>query len=134
MEQLNFKSLVSWMHRIKFGRSRSVSLYQLAEMYIIGIVKGTLTTRASSIAFSFFMAIFPFLIFVLNLIPFIPVENIEDTFSTFFLSLTPSEAQGFFHDVLLDIQTKPGRLALHNVFVVYFLYGKWCQCYFWRIQ
>ena len=71
--------ITSWMHRIRFGDAGAISLYQIVELYFLGIIKGTLTTRASSIAFSFFMAMFPFLIFVLNLIPFFPIANIEDT-------------------------------------------------------
>ena len=48
-----------------------LSLWDLWVIYTGGIVKGTFSTRASSIAFSFFMAIFPFLLFVLNLIPYV---------------------------------------------------------------
>ncbi|MGB0254860.1 MAG: hypothetical protein ACPF95_01645 [Flavobacteriaceae bacterium] len=76
----------AFLQDIRFGDERSISLYQLLELYVLGVLKGALTTRASSIAFSFFMALFPFLIFVLNLIPFVPIENIEDTFSSFFFS------------------------------------------------
>jgi membrane protein len=108
--------LVRWMHRLRFGAGRSISLYQLLELYALGVVKGALTTRASSIAFSFFMALFPFLIFVLNLIPFIPITNIEDTFSSFFLSVAPSEAQDFLNGVLYDIQSKPRRGLLSTTF------------------
>ena len=50
---------------------KGLSLYDLIEMYIVGIVKGTLSTRASSIAFSLFMALFPLMIFFVTLIPFI---------------------------------------------------------------
>ena len=103
---------------IRFGDARAISLYQLLELYVLGIVKGALTTRASSIAFSFFMALFPFLIFVLSLIPFIPIENIEDTFSSFFLSVAPTEAQDSLNGVLHDIQAKPRRGLLSSTFVL----------------
>ena len=85
--------LIAWMHRIRLGRNRSISLYQVLELYSIGVVKGALTTRASSIAFSFFMALFPFLLFVLNLIPFIPLPNIEATFSDLLISTVPTDIQ-----------------------------------------
>lgn len=108
----------AFLKSIRFGDARSISLYQLLELYVLGVLKGALTTRASSIAFSFFMALFPFLIFVLNLIPFVPLENIEDTFSSFFLSVAPSEAQGFLNNVLLDIQSKPRTRLLSSTFVL----------------
>lgn len=107
--------ITSCMHRIRFGDAGAISLYQIVELYFLGIIKGTLTTRASSIAFSFFMAMFPFLIFVLNLIPFFPIANIEDTFSSFFLSVAPTEAQEFLNGVLYDIQSKPRRGLLSQL-------------------
>ena len=110
--------ITGWMHRIRFGDSGAISLYQIVELYFLGIIKGTLATRASSIAFSFFMALFPFLIFVLNLIPFFPVANIEDTFSSFFLSVAPTEAQDFLNGVLYDIQSKPRRGLLSSTFLL----------------
>lgn len=110
--------ITTWMHRIHFGDADAISLYQISELYFLGIIKGTLTTRASSIAFSFFMALFPFLIFVLSLIPFFPVANIEDTFSSFFLSVAPNEAQEFLNNVLHDIQSKPRRGLLSSTFLL----------------
>ena len=116
--------ITGWMRRIRFGDTDAISLYEIAELYFLGIIKGTLTTRASSIAFSFFMALFPFLIFVLNLIPFIPVANIEDTFSSFFLSVAPTEAQEFLNSVLYDIQSKPRRGLVSSTFLLsIFFYG-----------
>ena len=110
--------ITGWMHRIRFGDLGAISLYQIIELYFLGIIKGTLATRASSIAFSFFMAMFPFLIFVLNLIPFFPVANIEDTFSSFFLSVAPTEAQDFLNGVLYDIQSKPRGGLLSSTFLL----------------
>ncbi len=118
MLQKSKEKWVDWLQSVRFGNEKSISLYQLVELYGIGIVKGTLTTRASSIAFSFFLSLFPFLIFVLNLIPFVPVENIEDTFSSFFLSIAPSEAQDFLNGVLYDIQSKPRGGLLSSTFVL----------------
>jgi membrane protein len=46
------------------------------ELYIIGIVEGAVSNRAGSIAFSFFMALFPFSIYF-NLIPYIPIEGFQ---------------------------------------------------------
>ena len=63
------RTLVLLGKKVKIPGLEGMSLYDVLEMYILGIVKGALTTRAGGIAFSFFMAIFPFLLFVLTLIP-----------------------------------------------------------------
>lgn len=64
--------------KIKIPGLGGMSLYDVLEMYIIGIVKGALTTRAGGIAFSFFMAIFPFLLFILTVIPYIPIDGFQE--------------------------------------------------------
>ena len=47
--------LVKMLHKIKIPGFEGMNLYDLLEMYISGIVKGALTSRAGSIAFSFFI-------------------------------------------------------------------------------
>jgi membrane protein len=64
-----FRKSVYALKRIKLVWLYQLSLYDLLEIYGIGILEGALSTRASSIAFSFFMALFPFTLFILNLIP-----------------------------------------------------------------
>ena len=77
------KSLVLLGKQIKIPGLNSMSLYDLLELYIIGIVNGALTSRAGGIAFSFFMAVFPFLLFILTLIPYIPIEGFQDGLFSF---------------------------------------------------
>ncbi|TCI91881.1 YihY/virulence factor BrkB family protein [Tenacibaculum sp. M341] len=75
--------VINWLvvlgKKIKIPGLEGMSLYDVIEMYVIGIVRGALTTRAGGIAFSFFMAIFPFLLFILTLLPYIPVEGFQTT-------------------------------------------------------
>ncbi|MFQ3297190.1 MAG: membrane protein, partial [Polaribacter sp.] len=70
--------LVKLGKKIKIPGLEGMSLYDVLEMYFIGIIEGALTTRAGGIAYSFFMAIFPFLLFVLTLIPFLPIEGAQE--------------------------------------------------------
>lgn len=97
-------------------------MYQLLELYLVGIIKGALTARAGSISFSFFMALFPFLLFVLNLIPFIPtvfsIENFDLILLDFIETLLPAESHGFFNDIFNDIQSKPRGGLLSSVFLL----------------
>jgi len=63
--------------KIKIPGLEGMNLLDFLEMYISGIIKGALTSRAGSIAFSFFIALFPFALFVLTLIPFVPIEGFQ---------------------------------------------------------
>ena len=74
---------------IKIPGYKDLSLYTLFKIYANGLVKGALTARAGSVAFSFFMAFFPFLLFMLNVFPFIPIAHLNETFTLFMESLMP---------------------------------------------
>jgi len=94
--------LVKFLSTIKLPRLEGLSLYDLLELYVIGIVKGALTTRASAIAFNFFMALFPFLLFVLIIIPHIPIEGFEADFLNFLESFLPPTTTEFFFESIFD--------------------------------
>lgn len=95
-----------------------LTLYDLWEIYSLGILKGTFATRASAISFSFFMAIFPFLLFVLNLIPYVPIDDFQLEFLVFIDSLLPPTTSGFFDDIFADIASTPRGGLLSFVFVL----------------
>lgn len=92
------------------------SLYDLLELYIVGIVKGALTYRASAISYSFFLAIFPFLLFILNLIPYVPIDNFQNDFWLFINDLLPPGTNDFFSEIFFDIADKKRGGLLSSVF------------------
>ena len=112
------KKIIHLLDAIKLPGFKGFSLYDLIKMYVIGVVEGTLTSRAGSIAFSFFMALFPFLLFVLNLIPFIPIDNFDVILLEFIELLLPLEIQSFFTDIFQDIKSKPRGGLLSSVFLL----------------
>ncbi|MGA0272888.1 MAG: YihY/virulence factor BrkB family protein [Flavobacteriaceae bacterium] len=123
--QLRFvKSVVRFLKAIKLPGFYGFSVYDLLEMYILGIVKGALTSRAGSISFSFFMALFPFLLFILNLIPFIDlipfirIDNFDETFLNYLEVFLPTETQSFFTQIFEDIKNKPRGGLLSSVFIL----------------
>ena len=97
--------ITDFLKTIKWEILYGFSLFELLTLYSTGILKGSITTRAGSISFSFFMAFFPFLLFVLNLIPFIPIENFDQIFLNLLESLIPKESSVFFHDIFVDINS-----------------------------
>ena len=97
--------LVEFGKKIKVPGLEGMSLYDVLEMYIIGIVQGALTTRAGGIAFSFFMAIFPFMLFILTLIPYIPIDGFQDGLFGFIKDILPPKTFEAVNVVLGDIIT-----------------------------
>jgi hypothetical protein len=74
------RNIVRLTQRVKLPWLEGLSLYELLRLYIIGIAQGAFSYRAGAIAFSFFMALFPFTLFILNLLPFIPIPNFQEDF------------------------------------------------------
>jgi membrane protein len=110
------RNLVKLLKLVILPGFNGLSLYDLLEIYTVGIVKGTFSSRASSIAYSFFIALFPFLLFILNLIPVIKVEDFQTRFLTFIEELLPPQTQEFFFPVIEDIALNPRNSLISVTF------------------
>ncbi|OEJ98697.1 ribonuclease BN [Flavivirga aquatica] len=111
--------LVRFFKQIKLPGLEGLSFYDLLELYITGIVRGALTTRASAIAFSFFMALFPFLLFVLIIIPYVPIDDFKIEFLRFLESfLPPNTSDFFFQNIFENIDQSQRGGLLSSVFVL----------------
>ncbi len=97
------RAVVVSLKRVKLPWLHGVSLYDLLELYIIGVTEGAVSYRAGAIAFSFFMALFPFALFILNLIPYIPIEGFQDDFMQFLSEGVPPKTYDAIAVILNDI-------------------------------
>ena len=109
------RHLIQFLKSIPLSKN-AFSLYDLLELYISGLIKGTLTHRASAIAYSFVLASFPFLLFILNLIPYIPIDHFQVDFWIFIDGLLPPGTHQFFSDIFFDIAEKRRGSLLSSVF------------------
>ncbi|HRL70405.1 MAG: YihY/virulence factor BrkB family protein [Flavobacterium sp.] len=97
------RNLVHLLKRIKLPWLQGLSLYDLLELYGLGIVESALTYHASAIAFSFFMALFPFALFILNLIPYIPIAGFQEDFLLFVKDGVPPNTYDAIYKIITDI-------------------------------
>lgn len=112
------KQLVSLTKAIKLKSLEGLSLYDILELYVLGIFKGAFSYRASAIAFSFFMALFPFALFILNLIPFIPLENFQADFLKFVEEGVPPNTYDAIEAILKDIMETSHQGLLSSGFIL----------------
>lgn len=98
-----FRFVVSLLHKVVLPGFEGLSLYDLVKIYLTGIIEGAFSARAGSVAFSFFMAIFPALLFLLNLIPYVPIDGFDSKFLAFIYELMPSQSEEFFKPIINDI-------------------------------
>lgn len=97
------RNFAHYLKGIKLKWLAGLSLYDLMELYVIGIAEGALSNRAGSIAFSFFMALFPFALFILNLIPYIPIEGFQQDFLKFVSEGVPPNTYYAIENIINDI-------------------------------
>ena len=128
-EKIEKIPVINWLARllkkIKLSAFEGLSMYDLIEMYLSGIVQGALSSRASAIAFSLFMAIFPLLIFLISLLPFlIPYieiggeTNFEADFLAFLESFLPNATGDYFEEIFIQIKDQKRGGLLSSTFII----------------
>lgn len=98
-----FRFAVSLLQKVVLPGFEGLSIYDLVKIYFTGIIKGTFSARAGSVSFSFFMAVFPALLFLLNLIPYVPLEGFDTKFLAFIFELMPRQSEIYFKPIINDI-------------------------------
>lgn len=96
-------TIYRFLNKIKLPWLNGFSLYDLIELYTKGILEGAFSYHASAVAFSFFMALFPFALFILNLIPYIPIEGFQEDFLRFVQQGVPPNTFDAISKIINDI-------------------------------
>ena len=84
--------------------------YELKEILLFffnGLKKGAISTRASSIAFNFFLAFFPALIFLFTLIPYIPVNDFQKKIFEIIIDILPPMTNDSVLFLINDVLSNP---------------------------
>lgn len=93
-----------------------IPLYNVGVFFWKSIVDGAITTRASAIAFSFFMALFPAIIFLFTLIPYIPIKNFQSELFILIHNLVPGNAfeaiEGTVQDIISPTRPRGDLLSI----------------------
>ena len=101
---------------------KGLSSYDVAIFFWKGLMEGSITTRASSLAFNFFLAFFPSIIVFLTLIPYIPITGLQETLMEILSDVLPQSANKITFETLDDIINNPrgGLLSLGFILALYF--------------
>ena len=78
--------LITFSKKIQLPGFESLSIYDLTIFIWTSFSKGNFYLRSAAVSFNFFTALFPSLIFILTLIPYIPVNNFQYIWDHFSIS------------------------------------------------
>ncbi|MEL7586785.1 MAG: YihY/virulence factor BrkB family protein [Prolixibacteraceae bacterium] len=109
-----FLRLLIRARKISFPGFDRIPLYDVMVFFYRSIVDASFTTRASAIAFSFFLALFPAIIFLFTLIPYIPIRNFQAELFLLIRDLLPASTFVAVEETIQDILTRQrsGLLSL----------------------
>ncbi len=101
---------------------QGLALYDVITFFIEGISKGLLDERARALSFSFFIALFPSILFFFSLIPYIPIEGFQttlmETIEGFLPPTTFDKARDTIEEIV--IRKNSGLLSLSFILALVF--------------
>lgn len=103
-----------------------VPLYDVLEFFVKGLfspaASGNISTRAAAVSFNFFLAIFPFILFLFSLIPYIPITDFQVTLFDLFREIIPPETFSMVEKTIYEILMlqNTGLLSLSFVLTFFF--------------
>jgi membrane protein len=116
--------IIDWMRQIRFKRWDNVSLYKIIKLFTRNLMQDEIMNRANGVAFNFILAIFPAVIFLFTLIPYvstiIPAVNSENILN-FLSQMMPETMYDVVSTTVLDIvnNTRRGLLTFGFIFALF---------------
>ncbi|MFK5856600.1 MAG: YihY/virulence factor BrkB family protein, partial [Bacteroidota bacterium] len=97
-------------------------LYDVLVFFMRGLFKGVLTYRASAIAYNFFLALIPLILFLFTLIPYVTSSDFQNTLLDLMDDIIPSNIYSMVKSTIVEIISRPkgGLLSLGFLMAVYF--------------
>jgi membrane protein len=116
------QSILAWSKRTKPWGFEQMSIYEIIEYLIECIQKNNFGIKSAAIAFKFFLALFPSIVFFLALIPYIPIENFQANLMYEIDKITPPEIFTVIEKTINDlVMNKRGfTLSLGLLFTLYY--------------
>ena len=117
-----YQLFIEWTKIIVLPGFGSLPLYTVATFFFQEIARESILNKASSLAYNFMLAIFPGIIFLFTLIPYIPIENFQEQLLDFMEVIMPTNAFLTVESTLLDIikNQNSGLLSIGFILATFF--------------
>src|SRR5690606_21244077 len=98
-----YDNLIEWSKGASLPGFGKLPLYTVATFFFQEIKREAILNKASSLAYNFMLAIFPAIIFLFTLIPYIPIENFQEQLLSLIELILPNNAFLTVESTLEDI-------------------------------
>lgn len=114
----------NYLQEISLPGFNGLPISEVGRFFFRGLQKGSLNLRASAIAFNFLLALGPAVIFLLTLIPYLPIPDFKDELLKMFLDFMPRPAYSFFESTINELFVKRGGLQIFGFLTAIFFATK----------
>lgn len=92
-------------------------LYDVLVFFFRGLFRGVITYRAAAIAFNFFLALIPFILFLFTLIPFVIDVDFQANLFALMSEIVPNEIYKLAESTIVEVISRPSGSLLSVVFL-----------------
>ncbi|MVN23099.1 YihY/virulence factor BrkB family protein [Mucilaginibacter arboris] len=98
-----YEYFLNWTKVLILPGFNSLPLYTIAVFFLKEVKKESLVNKASGLAYNLMLAIFPGIIFLFTLIPYIPIKHFQDKLLSVLATVMPTNAFIAFKGTIEDI-------------------------------
>lgn len=98
--------MIAWLKGITLPGFRGKPLYDVLVYFIDGFSKGYLTDRAAAVAFNVFLAIFPAVMVLFTIIPYLPLEGVQAMIVDMIRQMLPGNIAGRVVGTIEEIMSR----------------------------
>lgn len=115
--------LIEWTKVMILPGFSPLPVYTVASFFFQEIGKDELINKATSLAYNFMLAIFPAIIFIFTLIPYVPIDHFQDQLMNLIALVLPVEAYDAVKTTLLDIVSNQNSKLLSFGFLLALIFS-----------
>ncbi len=117
------RAVIRWSKSVVLPGFKGFRLYDVMAVFFKNVQKAQINDRAGSISFFFLLALPPTCIFLFTLLPYIPLENLENTIYLFVRDITPNEkTYTLLHGIIYDFlhTQRTGLLSFSFLLAIFY--------------
>jgi len=112
---------IQWAKTHSLPGLGGIPLYSILDFIFAELRRDNIIIRANAMAFSFFIALFPSIIVMITLLPYLPIKNLVETVKDSILQLLPIQASTYVIEVIDSLTTiTNGGLLSFGLFLTLF--------------